>query len=290
MKILIIQECGRHEKNREFREALCLKRSLHRLGQEAEVWGLGYDNFSISFEEISKDYDVVLSLENYDTGWHPNISSFKGLKAFWSIDSHCVLHDHVNFCRRNNIDLLLNSTERYIPYFQNSIKYAAWFPNGYPDDLIGPRPNIPRSHDIGFVGSSIAERNAILDQIEKSFSLKRDIFVIGEDMVEALSSYHIGFNFNIRDDINFRTFETTGAGTALLTNYTPGLEKLFDIGREIMIYESLDDLIKKIENSLQDKDQLYKIARAGFFKSKNYHSYDARSRTLVDILKQVSNR
>lgn len=287
MKILILQERGRHEKNREFREALCLKRSLERLGKKCEVWGLGYDNFQVPFETFSKDFDVVLSLENYDTGWHPDISRFDGLKAFWSIDSHCVLHDHVRFCKNNKIDLLLNSTERYIPYFQDNVKHAAWFPNGYPSDLMSPRNNIERKHNIGFVGSAIPERDAILEQIQKFFPLKREIFVIGEDMVRALSSYKIAFNFNIRDDINFRTFEATACGAMLLTNYTPNLERLFEIGKEVVIYTDINDLLQKIKFYSENSEARHEIANAGLRKSL-IHSYDSRAESLLKIIEQIS--
>lgn len=287
MNFFIIQERGRHEKNREFREALCMKRSLERLGHKCTVWGLGYENYSIPFEEASIGHDIVLSLENYDTGWHPIISGFSGLKAFWSIDSHCVLYDHVNFCQKNKIDLLLNSTERYIPAFQNCVRYAAWFPNGYPEDLISPRNDVKRIVDIGFCGSSIDKRNEVISQIERTILIKKDIFLIGEDMVRALSSYKIAFNYNIADDINFRTFEATGAGALLLTNYTPNLEKLFKIGEEVVVYQNIDDLIQKILYFVKNNEERNTIASAGILRSKADHSYDARSRYLIDLLSSI---
>ena len=286
MKLLIIQERGRHEKNREFREALCLQRSLSRLGIESTVWGLGYENFSNSFEIVSKGCDVVLSLENYDTGWHPNISKFEGLRCFWSIDSHCVLHDHVRFCENNNIDLLLNSSEQYLPAFKNHVKYAAWFPNGYPSDLITPA-KISRDVDVGFCGSSINVRNSVMDHIQKEIPIKRDIFVIGEDMVRSLSSYRIAFNFNIADDINFRTFEAAGAGALVLTNYTPNLEKLFKINEEVVVYESIEDCINKMKTLLANPELLSKIAVLGYERARSHHTYDSRAKRLVEIVNSI---
>ena len=64
MKILIIQEKGRHLKNQNFREALNLDRALKRLNVESIVWGLNYDNFSIPFDEISIDCDSIILLED----------------------------------------------------------------------------------------------------------------------------------------------------------------------------------------------------------------------------------
>jgi len=119
-----------------------MQRSLQRAGHECTVWGLNYDNYSVPFEEISKGHDVLLSLENDDTGWHPCVNSFEGVKAFWSIDSHCSLDMHLKHCRTSSYDLLLSSTQRYLDNYKNLVKYGVWFPNGYPSDFIKPNPEI----------------------------------------------------------------------------------------------------------------------------------------------------
>jgi len=261
-----------------------MQRSLQRAGHECTVWGLNYDNYSVPFEEISKGHDVLLSLENYDTGWHPCVNSFEGVKAFWSIDSHCSLDMHLKHCRTSSYDLLLSSTQRYLDNYKNLVKYGVWFPNGYPSDFIKPNPDVPRSHDVGFCGSSIPQRDAIVDAIEKDMKIKRDVFVIGNDMVDALSSYKIAFNYNIADDINYRTFEATGAGAMLLTNYTPNLEKLFDIGKEIVMYESLEDLKQKIRYYSTHEDERQAIAAAGMLRSRRDHSYDSRAKQFISIV------
>ena len=284
MKILLIQERGRNEGNREFREALCLKRGIERAGHEAVVWGLNYNNFSVSFDEISKDCDALLSLENYDSGWHPDISKFKGKKLFWSIDSHCALQNHQMHCAKHKFDTILLSNIQHSHHFNGMVNSAVWFPNGYPSDLVKPDLTVTRSHDIGFCGSLIGNRESWLNLISDKFKLKKDIFVIGNDMVKAFSSYKIAFNINIADDINFRTFEATGSGAMLLTNYTPNLEKLFKIGEEIIIYDSPEDLLRKIEIYTLDDDLRNMIANNGKNRSINNHSYDSRSKNLLKLI------
>ena len=284
MKILLIQERGRNEGNREFREALCLKRGIERAGHEAVVWGLNYNNFSVSFDEISKDCDALLSLENYDSGWHPDISKFKGKKLFWSIDSHCALQNHQMHCAKHKFDTILLSNIQHSHHFEGMVNSAVWFPNGYPPDLVKPDLTVTRSHDIGFCGSLIGNRESWLNLISDKFKLKKDIFVIGNDMVKAFSSYKIAFNINIADDINFRTFEATGSGAMLLTNYTPNLEKLFKIGEEIIIYDSPEDLLRKIEIYTLDDDLRNMIANNGKNRSINNHSYDSRSKNLLKLI------
>ena len=52
MNVLIIQENGRHDGNRNFRECFCTQRALLHHSHEADVWGLGHDNY-----EQEPDYD-----------------------------------------------------------------------------------------------------------------------------------------------------------------------------------------------------------------------------------------
>lgn len=285
MKIVIIQEAGRNEENKNFRESLSLHNGFSKIdGVESKVWGLNYEDFSIPFSDIEKWADIIFVIENYTSAWLPinEISNSKKLKVFWSIDSHCVLQQHQNLCNLLKIDILLNSTEGYIPAFKNLVKEAYWFPNSYPDDLMYPL-NTEKTIDVGFCGN-VLNRGHVIDSLDK-YGIKKDIFVIGDSMVRAINSYKIHINCNISDDINYRTFETTGCGTLLLTNYTPGLEKLFNIGKEIVIYESLEDLDSKVKYYLENNEEREKIAKAGHDRSKRDHTYYERCKMFTNIIK-----
>lgn len=288
MKILIIQEKGRHVKNQNFREALNLHRALDRLGVDSVVWGLNYDNFSTPFSEISKDCDVVVLLENYEVNnWVPDLKEFDGLKLFWSIDSHCIPGTHVNTCDKHGIDIVLNAVYGHDKLFKN--QKCIYFPNAYPSDLIKPQDGVIKD-GIGFCGNWI-NRGEWVNHIERSgIPVKKNIFVIGDDMVRTVNSYKIHFNRNIADDINFRTFETLGCRTFLLTNHTPGLERLFDIGENIITYSDKADLIEKVKYYLKHDDERNEMARKGYEHVKNNHTYDNRAQQLVDIIKEHGDK
>jgi len=288
MKIVIIQESGRHEKNKNFRESLCLHRALSRIEEvESKVWGLNYPDFNMSFSEIEEWADVIFIIENYTPEWLPvsQIANSKKLKIFWSIDSHYfgVLEKHKNLCKLLGVDILLNSTESYLPNFDGLVKKSYWFPNSYPDEVIFPK-DIEKTTDVGFCGNDRPE----IHYLDK-FKIKKDLFVIGDDMVNAINSYKIHFNKNISDDINYRTFETTGCGTFLLTNYTPGLEKLFDIGKEIVVYNDLNDLDNKVRYYLDNEEEREKIAKSGYERSKKDHTYYERAKKLIKIINENEN-
>ncbi len=284
MRIVIIQEAGRHEKNKNFRESLNLHRSLSRIeGVESKVWGLNYPEYTTPFSEIEKWADVIFVIENYTSEWLPinEISKSEKLKIFWSIDSHCILQQHKHLCDLLKIEILLNSTESYIPFFNTKKSY--WFPNSYPSDLMN-KLDIQKTIDVGFCGN-IINRGHLINQLDK-FNIKKDIFVIGDDMVRSINSYKIHFNANISNDINYRTFETTGCGTFLLTNYTPGLEKLFKIGEEIVIYDNIDDLGEKVKYYLNNESERIKIENAGYERSRKDHTYDERAKLLIKIINE----
>ena len=287
MRFLIVQEAGRHEANAHFREALSLQRALVRLGNEVTVWGLGYPNydprFSISAATMGA-YDALLMLENYDqTGWVPDLSDFNGPRVFWSIDAHCNLDEHIRSCLKLKATHALSSSIGYLHHFSKLGAKAFWFPNAFDDELVDVRMEVTKDHFLGFCGSYVNRRDWI-ENLDRAMGIKRDIFVIGEDMVRAVNSYRVHFNRNMADDINYRTFETAGCGTLLLTNYTPGLELLFNIGREVLVYKEGVDLLRILNELRQDQDRIEEISAAGYARARMDHTYLERGKALCHIL------
>ncbi len=280
MKILIIQECGRHEKNKNFRESLNFQRAFTKIGIESTVWGLNYPNYNQSFEQISKGYNVVLLIENYNNGWLPNISNFKGLKIFWSIDSHMILQQHLNTCTINKIDIVLNAIDSHQRYFSKFKTY--YLPNAYPDDLIYYKPEIYKKYEVGFCGNIITRG----DWIDSIPNIRKDVFVIGDDMVNSINSYKIHFNRNLADDINYRTFETLGCKTFLLTNKTENLDKLFNIGEHLDIYTTKQDLLEKVKYYLSNDDIRNTIAEKGYEWVRENHTFVNRAKEILKIIEE----
>jgi len=281
MKILIIQENGRHEKNRNFRECFSLQRAFEKNGYECVVWGLGHKNFNTDFNKLENWTDIIFLLENYTPEWIPfeKIQKSKKIKIYWSIDSHCVLNQHINLVKQLKPDFLLNSTRHYLPYFRDYCGKVLWFPNCYDDTLINPIIDIKKTIDVGFCGN-INNRGEWITYLDK-FSIKKDIFVIGEDIVKSINSYKIHFNRNISNDINYRTVETTGCRTLLFTNHTDGLEELFDINKEIVVYDTKDDLIDKMTYYLNNEKDRILIEQRGYEKTKSKHTYFDRVKNFI---------
>jgi len=286
MRIVLIQSKGGHPQNREFREALCLKRALNKLPDvEAIVWGKGYDNFITPFNKMIEACDVAFLIENYPKGgWIPDMASVKKLKLYWIVDAHINCKRHILTANKNKINIALNSTHSYVKHFKGNGRKSLWFPNCYPIDLITPVKTI-KMHDLGFCGNYV-NRKKWIDLLSVKFKLKKDIFVIGQDMVKAICSYKIHFNKNYSKDINYRTFETLGCKTLLLTNNTDRLKDLFTIGKHLVVYNSFEDCCQKIKSLLKYPKQLNEIAEAGYTHVIKNHTYDNRAATLLQIIKE----
>lgn len=277
MKFLVIQENGRHDKNRHFRECYCIQRSLVKLEQNCDVWGLGHGNFQTipSFDS----YDVIIDLENsYGGNWIPDLTLVKSYKILWSIDSHCMGLDHyVNRFNKNKCQLLLQATKEFV-----RSKNDLWFPNCYDHTLIYPK-EVTKRADVGFCGNIVNRQNYI-DLLGKHFAFTSDIFVIGDDMVNAINSYKVHFNKNIDIDINYRNFETIGCKIPLITSSNPHYGDLgLRDGENCLIYNNNDELIQKIKMALDNQCLLNTIAENGY-KLSPRHTYDARAKILLDFL------
>jgi hypothetical protein len=308
MNVLIIQENGRHEQNRQFRECFALQSAFQRLGWRADIWGLGHSGYpSFACSATGGDarfsgsgqcgihktldfnaYDVIFNLENYDAiGWVPSLTHVKAYKIMWAIDAHVrgmapfrelYLNDRYDMLLQATRDFIVEEADARIK--QNSV----WFPNCFNDALIYPQ-DIEKKYDIGFCGN-IVNRESYLSFIEAYFRLKRDIFVIGADMVHAISSYKIHFNKNIANDINYRNFETLGCRTLLLTNTNPQYTDLgFVDGENCLIYHDFAELRDKIQYALDHPQQREQIAENGYQLGKR-HTYTERVKSLVTVLQR----
>jgi spore maturation protein CgeB len=278
MRVIIIQEAGRHEENREFRECLSLQRAFIYNGHECDVWGLGHSNYNQTPNWNS--YDLIMNIENYDSsGWVPNLYEFNSpLKILWSIDAHCRGEDiYENTFFNGGYNFLLHSSRDFVKK-----EHHIWFPNCFDDDLIKPI-DIQKKYQIGFCGNYV-NRKDLLDWMSNEYGMKQDIFVIGDSMVKSVNEYKIHFNKNMLNDVNYRNFETIGTSTVLLTSYHQDYELLGFINeKNCIIYKSIEDLKKIMKDLEMDLFDLEKIGMEGYELSK-IHTYKIRVKHLIDKL------
>lgn len=281
MKFLIIQENGRHPISRHLRECNSLQRALLFHGEDCDVWGIGHDNFNKKPDFSS--YDIIINLENYDTGWVPDLSTItKPIKLIWAIDSHCRGKDYYTaILKTGKYTKILEATNVFLD--ENRI----WFPNCYDADFIVPM-DIEKTTYVGFCGNLVNRGNLLYALQTYIPDFKIDINVRGINMIQTINSYQIHFNKNMSVDINYRNFETLGCGTLLFTDKNKQYEELgFKEEEHFITYGSFEEAISKLESLRNNIVLINSIAKKGHEFGKTKHTFKNRAKTLIEIIKSL---
>lgn len=83
---------------------------------------------------------------------------------------------------------------------------------------------------------------------------------------------------------NMRLFEVTGLGSCLLTDNKKNMKDLFEIGKEVVVYDSHEDCINKVNWLLENESEREKIAGLGRKRTLESHKVEDRCKSIIDIL------
>lgn len=112
--------------------------------------------------------------------------------------------------------------------------------------------------------------------------------VYGIDMFNLFLRSKIVLNFHVgaAGDYagNMRMFEVTGVGSCLLTDNKKNMKDLFDIEREVVVYENAEDCISKVKWLLDHEEERKSIALAGQQRTLNSHTVENRCRSIIEII------
>jgi spore maturation protein CgeB len=88
---------------------------------------------------------------------------------------------------------------------------------------------------------------------------------------------------SIRSGLPLRIFDVLGSGGFLITNYQSEIPEFFEIGEDLVTYDSLEDLSQKCAYYLEHEEERMRIARNGYEKVKKLHTYDLRLLQMLDM-------
>ena len=110
-------------------------------------------------------------------------------------------------------------------------------------------------------------------------------------MPKVFHESRMNLNFtipDIRSGIPLRVWDILGAGGFLMTNYQPELELFFEPGKDLVIFETQEDLVRKADYYLEHEEERLEIAQNGFEKVSQYHSYRQRMTQMLEILESIT--
>ncbi|MEM3062227.1 MAG: glycosyltransferase [Nitrososphaerota archaeon] len=196
---------------------------------------------------------------------------------------------------------------------QLGAKQVQYLPCAFDPDVYHPKPISPTDVknyqcDIGMIASYYKKRGEILSAVQgldvaiwgmgwkKSPELKQ--FPSGTLRGKSLTGRQIATAYNvikicpnahhsqsILGGLNMRAFEIPGAGGFQITDYIEGMEEHFEIGKEIVVYQSPEHFRELAEYYLKHDDERKAIAKRGYERVIRDHTYQQRLKKIFGVLK-----
>lgn len=207
-------------------------------------------------------------------------------------------------------DLVISSLPNFVDHFKqmgfpSELHRFAFEPRvleGLPDpdkkipvSFVGSlsRQHKERIHLLEYIGNNIdvAIWGHGLDGLRKTSAIERCYKgqAWGAQMYEILRNSKITINHHI--DIaecfanNMRLYEATGCGTLLITDDKKNLNELFEVGKEVVVYRSADELVDLIQHYGKHDAEREQIAIAGQKRTLTEHTYYNRMAELAEIIR-----
>ena len=105
-------------------------------------------------------------------------------------------------------------------------------------------------------------------------------------MPKVFKASKVNLNITLRTietGIPLRCFDIMGCGGFLLSNYQEEFYDYFDVGRELVIYESIEDAYEKTDYYLSHDDERKQIAADGYRAVKERFSFDGQLKKIFAV-------
>ncbi len=198
------------------------------------------------------------------------IKDFDSVKKFKIVGRPCYfLNEAMNPAWHKPLSQQKNSSivvaGNYYNYRQAITEFL--IEKGYEVELYGSKPPywaLPIIH-------RIHQRRYITREI------KSEIF--GEGLA-CLNS----FSFYEGNSLNCRAFEIAGAGGLQLIEYREAVERCFEPGKEVLTFQTQEELCSLIERAKKEPVQMKKIREAGVKRALAEHTYLHRLKEIIKII------
>lgn len=192
--------------------------------------------------------------------------------------------------------LCWTSTEDAVKQYESVGARAIYLPEGA-NPLVYRPLNIPFDMDVSFVGQCYGQRAKIIEQL-KNKGINVQTFGKGwpsgeltvEEMVQIYNRSRINIGFSMVGDhedvfcLKGRDFEIPISGGLYLTQFHPELGNVYDIGKEIICYQGLDDMVAKIRHYLERPEEAEEIRKAGYQRAVKEHTWVQRFRRAFEAM------
>ncbi len=212
-------------------------------------------------------------------------------------------------------DLVLTSFAHFVPRIQAMGIASAYFRIGFDTRVLELLGAVAKDIPASFVGGISRHHGKALPMLEYladntpiqfygygASSLKHTSpvrakhhgEVWGLDMYCALARSQVTLNRHINvaenNANNMRLYEATGVGSLLITDQKDNLGDLFEVGKEVVAYNSPEEAAELIRYYTSHPEEAIAIARAGQARTLRDHTYQCRMEELAPLLEQYLSK
>lgn len=217
-----------------------------------------------------------------------------------NLDDKVQYLEYATFSDRNDnyqkwagrFDLNLTNVRAVLDWYQDSGFPVYYMPEGY-HAKYPPLDQVPQYvHEIAFVGSWRGERAELFAQLE-SYGVPIEVFGYGwprskegdaPEKIYRSSMMTLGIGFASPSKrlttLKTRDFECPGSGACYLTTYNWELALHFELGKEILCYRSVDEIVELFSFYRRRPEECWKIAQAAYARCLHEHTWEKRFRKL----------
>ncbi len=275
-----------------------LERAFRELGHRVTYVGLGAPGHPGYGETAPVDRilagldppaDLYLWVDPMGRYFPPGLEDLPVPTAGYLVDVHL---GHWRPVAARFFDAVFLAQRDYVEPFRQALGHdqVHWLPLAAAPDVHRDH-GLPRIYDVGFVGNvarahrgtARARRLRILAERYRTNDFGRPY--TPEEVGRVYSQSRIVFNTSIAGDVTMRVFEGTACGALVLTDRTAnGLEALFHVGREILVYRDDAELLQLIDHYLAHEEDRAALAAAGQRRTLAEHTYAHRAQRILEVV------
>ena len=186
--------------------------------------------------------------------------------------------------------IIMDHTRHHAHFLMEAgLKNVQWIPavdfSFLPRELRA-QPSTPLTF-VGQVGRHHPFRRHALDAVRNAGLPLEILRGSNAKAADIYADSQITLNVSLNGDLNLRVFESLGAGGFLLTDRlapASGLSRIFEDGKHLVTWSSVDELIEKIRYYLAHPEEAAGIRRAGQAELFAHHAPEVKMREVFDLV------
>jgi spore maturation protein CgeB len=214
-----------------------------------------------------------------------------------NLDDKATFFDYRIFSSRHDnyqqwaglFDLNITNTLAAVDWYHQQGYPCIYSPQGVnlPDDLPAPA-SASFKYEFSFTGSNRLDRAAVIGRL-RELGIPIQIFGTGwpnsqwaesPTAIYRSTQINLGIGFSTTTQmlttVKGRDFECPGVGACYLTTYNWELTNHFELGKEILCYRNIEELVEMYTFYRRRPEECLKIAQAAFARSKAEHTWRKR--------------